>query len=229
MDPSIVPEPARETEIFENISEVLEIVKNKSSKNARLVLVSKTKPSSDIIAALKTNQLHFGENYIPNEIRWHYIGRLQSNKCKILANIPNLWAVETIDSAEKAKKMNDAWSAAGHGRPLNIFVQVNTSSEPNKGGVEPEILESACISIKETCPDLNLLGLMTIGSVESSGMIPNPDFLKMLKLRDECSKALGYELELSMGMSNDYEHALEVGSNNVRVGSKIFGSRTPKQ
>ncbi|OMJ19333.1 UPF0001 protein [Smittium culicis] len=179
MDTSLITDPARVEEISTKINEVLEAVKNKGTKQARLVLASKTRPVSDLIAALKTGQIHFGENYIPNEIRWHYFGRLQSNKCKILANIPNLWAVETIDSAEKAKKMNDAWSAAGHGRPLNIFVQVNTSSEP-------------------------------------------------IKLKDEVSKVLGFELELSMGMTIDYEHALEVGATSIRVGEKIFGPRNPR-
>ncbi|OMJ15558.1 UPF0001 protein [Smittium culicis] len=211
MDTSLITDPARVEEISSKISEVLEAIKNKSTKQARLVLASKTRPVSDLIAALKTGQIHFGENYIPNEIRWHYFGRLQSNKCKILASIPNLWAVETIDSAEKAKKMNDAWSAAGHGRPLNIFVQVNTSNEPNKGGVEQALLESTCIR-----------------SIENSLMTPNPDFLRLIKLKDEISKVLGFELELSMGMTIDYEHALEVGSTSIRVGEKIFGPRNPR-
>ncbi|OLY83444.1 UPF0001 protein [Smittium mucronatum] len=240
-------DPQRESEIHENISEVLNDIENNKVERARLVMVSKPNPASDCAAAFSSGQLHFGENYVqelvekslevnhfypfmflPHEIRWHFIGRLQSNKCKALASIPNLWAIETIDSEEKAKKMNDAWAAANHDEPLNIYVQVNTSNEPNKGGVEPDDLIRVCTSIDKTCPNLNFLGLMTIGSVENSALSPNPDFVKLAELRDEISSVLGYQLELSMGMSSDYQDALKLGSNNVRVGSKIFGSRAPK-
>ncbi|PVU86369.1 hypothetical protein BB559_006540 [Furculomyces boomerangus] len=238
MNSDLVPTLERENELIENINDVLSDVEAKKVNEARLVLVSKTKPASDIVASLKTGQLHFGENYtqelvekakvLPKEIKWHYIGRLQSNKCKTLAEIPNLWAVETIDGKSKAKKMNDAWAAAGNKNKLNIYVQVNTSEEPNKGGVETVDLEETLAYIMKECHNLNLLGIMTIGSVENSNVVPNPDFLKMGELRKNNEAKLGTKLELSMGMTQDFEHALELGSNNVRVGQKIFGKRAPK-
>ncbi|KAJ1896511.1 hypothetical protein LPJ66_003944 [Kickxella alabastrina] len=235
------PSAERKVEISENLEEIRDAVLASRSLNvvARLVAVSKYKPASDIVAAYEAGQRHFGENYVqelsekaplvPPDIKWHFIGRLQSNKCKALAAIPNLWAVETIDSGAKALKMNDAWGSAGHASPLNVFIQVNTSEEENKGGVEQHEVLKVARSVRESCASLNLLGLMTIGSVEGSHQQPNPDFLALVRLRDEIKAELGGpELELSMGMSDDFEHALELGATNVRVGSKIFGSRLPK-
>ncbi|KAJ1796894.1 hypothetical protein LPJ56_007080 [Coemansia sp. RSA 2599] len=230
----------RQQEINDNLGEISAIVSRADNgKKARLVAVSKYKPASDILAAYSQGQRHFGENYVqelcekvpmlPEDIKWHFIGRLQSNKCKILAGIPNLWAVETIDSEAKARKMDEAWGSAGHKHRLNVFVQVNTSDEENKGGVEKDDVVQVARAVRESCKSLNLLGLMTIGSVEGSHQRPNPDFLTLVKLRDQIKAELGGDdLELSMGMSDDFEHALELGSTNVRVGSSIFGSRAPK-
>ncbi|KAI9503380.1 hypothetical protein GGI25_001814 [Coemansia spiralis] len=237
------PSSERKAEIAKNLFEVNAIIKGKkqqrsSLEDARLVAVSKYKPASDIQAAYESGQRHFGENYVqelcekapvlPKDIQWHFTGRLQSNKCKILVAIPNLWAVETIDSATKAQKLDEAWKSTGHARQLNVYVQVNTSKEENKGGVEKHAVEDVVRTINETCKNLRMLGLMTIGSIEGSHQRPNPDFLALVELRDGLKAKLGVELELSMGMSDDFDHALELGSSNVRVGSKIFGSRPPK-
>ncbi|KAJ1641687.1 hypothetical protein LPJ64_006372, partial [Coemansia asiatica] len=231
----------RQQEIRDNLGEIAAVVLSANNANgARLVAVSKYKPASDILAAYNEGQRHFGENYVqelcekvpmlPEDIKWHFIGSLQSNKCKVLAGIPNLWAVETIDSEAKAYKMNEAWENAGHKHRLNVFVQVNTSGEENKGGVEKHDVVQVARAVHESCKSLNLLGLMTIGSVEGSHKRPNPDFLALVNLRDQIKAELGGDdLELSMGMSDDFEHALELGSTNVRVGSSIFGSRAPKE
>ncbi|KAJ2066235.1 hypothetical protein GGH13_005794 [Coemansia sp. S155-1] len=236
------PSAERREEIEANLADVGGAVQRSSSANSthppRLVAVSKYKPASDILAAYNRGQRHFGENYVqelcekaaelPSDISWHFIGRLQSNKCKALAAISNLWAVETIDSEAKARKLNDAWESAGHPHALNVFIQVNTSDEENKGGVEQHQVEGVARAIAEECKKLCLLGLMTIGSVEGSHQRPNPDFLRLCQLRDDLNAKLGLSLELSMGMSDDFEHALELGATNVRVGSRIFGSRAPK-
>ncbi|KAF9188434.1 hypothetical protein BGZ51_000599 [Haplosporangium sp. Z 767] len=175
----------RAQEIADNLADVRarmdEVLQKKygAGRKARLVAVSKYKPSSDILAAYeKAGQLHFGENYVqgleekskelPKEIQWHFIGSLQSNKCKILAAIPNLFVVETIDSAKKASTLDKACATAARAQPLNIFLQVNTSGEESKSGMLPsEALQVAQHVIAE-CPHLKLAGLMTIGS-------PNPD------------------------------------------------------
>ncbi|KAJ2846051.1 hypothetical protein IWW36_004529 [Coemansia brasiliensis] len=239
MEPAETPSHERSTEIASNLGEVQAAVEHSQKVQSRLVAVSKYKPGSDIMAAYNLGQRHFGENYVqelceksaalPADIKWHFIGRLQSNKCKALAGIPNLWAVETIDSAAKAHKMNDAWRNAGNQNQLNVFVQVNTSEEQNKGGVEKSDVESVVQEIIGSCAGLCLKGLMTIGSIEGSQKRPNPDFLALVALRDELKHSIGVDLELSMGMSDDFEHALELGATNVRVGSKIFGARPTKE
>ncbi|KAJ2718302.1 hypothetical protein GGI07_005808 [Coemansia sp. Benny D115] len=239
----------RRREMKENIDEISRLVTetlaaavtagSRAGADARLVAVSKYKPASDIQAAYDAGQRHFGENYVkellekapqlPSDIKWHFIGNLQRNKCKMLAAIPNLWAVETIDSEAKARTMDAAWSSAGHAAPLNVFIQVNTSAEQSKGGVEADSVVQVAKAVHNSCPSLRLLGLMTIGSVEGSHTRPNPDFLALAQLRDQVNAELGVAgLELSMGMSGDFEHALEIGSTNVRVGSRLFGSRPKK-
>ncbi|KAJ2615057.1 hypothetical protein H4S08_001414 [Coemansia sp. RSA 1365] len=230
--------------VSQSLSEVRAAVQQRQQNggvftDARLVAVSKYKPASAILAAYDAGQRHFGENYVqelcdkaamlPSDIEWHFIGRLQSNKCKALAAIPNLWAVETVESAEKAHKLNDAWRSAHNKRPLNVFVQVNTSGEANKGGVEPHQVEDVVRNILDSCSALHLQGLMTIGSIAGSHQRPNPDFCTLAELRNELKRKVGVELELSMGMSDDFEHALELGATNVRVGSKIFGTRPQKE
>ncbi|KAJ2802522.1 hypothetical protein H4R20_003245 [Coemansia guatemalensis] len=243
--PTVEPPSAeRKSAISQALSEVGAAVRRSQHKDgafaeARLVAVSKYKPASDILAAYDAGQRHFGENYVqelcdkaavlPADIEWHFIGRLQSNKCKALAAIPNLWAVETIESAEKAHKLNAAWHGACNQRPLNVFVQVNTSGEANKGGIEPHQVEDVVQDILNSCPALHLQGLMTIGSIAGSQQRPNPDFCTLAELRNGLRQKIGVELELSMGMSDDFEHALELGATSVRVGSRIFGTRPQKE
>ncbi|KAG0267945.1 hypothetical protein BGZ95_002695 [Linnemannia exigua] len=214
--------------------------KGASAQKARLVAVSKLKPSSDILAAYeKVGHRNFGENYVqeleekskelPSDIQWHFIGSLQSNKCKVVAAIPNLYVVETVDNAKKASTLDKACMAAARAKPLRIFLQVNTSGEESKSGMLPsEVLEVAQ-HVVSTCPHLKLAGLMTIGSPNpdlENG--ENPDFKSLNECRGAVQDALKInDLELSMGMSDDFERALQQGSTNIRVGSTIFGSRPP--
>ena len=218
--------------------------------------VSKLKPASDILAlhAPGTLQhLHFGENYVqelqqkatmlPRSVRWHFIGGLQTNKCKALAEqVPNLWAVESVDAAKKADALEKGRRTLAEQdgtavrERLRVFVQVNTSGEENKGGVEPgEEAQALCRHIREQCPHLQLQGLMTIGAIARSVAAKdgegNEDFSVLETERSSICKALGLEereLELSMGMSHDYEDAIRQGSDEIRVGSTIFGERPPK-
>lgn len=207
-------------------------------------------------------QLHFGENYVqelqekskllPKSIRWHFIGGLQSNKCAQLAkSVHSLWAVESVDSVKKAqlldkgrgqrndelKKDQNGADARDTEEKLRIFVQVNTSGEASKSGVEPksEDLLAVCKTIRDECSSLKLQGLMTIGAIaRSKATTPeteNEDFINLRENRDWAAKELGIakeELELSMGMSEDFEGAIRQGSDEVRVGSTIFGERPPK-
>lgn len=116
--------------------------------------------------------------------------------------------------------------------PLRIFVQVNTSGEAEKAGVEPRETLFLCKHIIQNCPHLKLQGLMTIGAIARSKAVAegheNEDFIRLKEVRDSVAKELGVELELSMGMSDDFESAIRCGSDEVRVGTGIFGERPKK-
>ncbi|KIY44197.1 alanine racemase family protein [Fistulina hepatica ATCC 64428] len=235
-----------------------------------LVAVSKYKPPSDILYCYEdSQQLDFGENYVqelvdkakqlPQEIRWHFIGTLQSNKAKTLAAIPNLHTIETLTSTKAALGLEKAL-ADQEGRTLNVLLQVNTSGEDAKSGLpslptdasafntnanmeELSLLALARLVLTQ-CPHLRLQGLMTIGALDQSLAAStgeeNADFRCLLDTRDRLQTALrtafpdakygddSGRLVVSMGMSNDFEAALRVGSDIVRVGTGIFGSRPLK-
>lgn len=247
--------PQRAKQLIDNLSDVLAKIQTAASGNPpRLVAVSKLKPANDILALHQSSHahLHFGENYqqellskswlLPREIRWHFIGALQTNKCLPLAEqIPNLWCVESVDTVKKANQLNKGRGLLIEkapeyaGVPLRIYVQVNTSGEAEKSGVEPGEALDLCKHVRENCPHLKLQGLMTIGAIarskEASEGAENEDFVQLKETRDSVAKALGVdqtELELSMGMSEDFESAIRCGSNEVRVGSSIFGERPSK-
>ncbi|KAK2711722.1 pyridoxal phosphate homeostasis protein-like [Artemia franciscana] len=211
----------------------------------RLVAVSKTKPVEDIIEAYQNGQRDFGENYVQElvekannekilklcpEIRWHLIGHLQRNKVPKIVALKNLSMVETVDSTKLAEALNTARQKyIPNGGPLSVMIQVNTSNEEAKSGIVPEDAPSLAEYIKDSCRSLKLVGVMTIGAYDYDVSLgPNPDFLRLITCRNTVSSHLGIdaeELELSMGMSSDYEHAIELGSTNIRVGSTIFGAR----
>lgn len=164
------------------------------------------------------------------------IGALQTNKCKPLAErVPNLWCVESVDTTKKADQLDKGRSkhAKGSGVKLRVMVQVNTSGEEEKSGCEPNEAIALCRHVRDNCQHLQLQGLMTIGAIARSQATTaeneNEDFVKLREVKDSVSKELGVELELSMGMSADYEGAIAMGSDEVRVGSTIFGERPPKK
>ncbi|CAI0626053.1 unnamed protein product [Linum tenue] len=211
----------------------------------RLVAVSKTKPVSLVRQVYDAGHRCFGENYVqelidkapqlPEDIEWHFIGNLQSNKVKpLLAGVPNLAMVESVDDEKIANRLDRMVESLGR-KPLKVFVQVNTSGEEcewiasllfSKNGVEPSECMELAKHVSERCLNLEFCGLMTIGMLDYSSTPEN--FKTLANCRSEVCKALGIEeeqCELSMGMSNDFEQAIEMGSTNVRVGSVIFGAR----
>lgn len=232
--------------IEENLKSVLNRIDIASKRRANtdivtLVAVSKKKTVYDIIEAYNAGQRHFGENYVQEleekansekilaqcpDIKWHFIGHLQSNKAKKVANLPNMYAIETVDSKKLAELLDNFMKTKDS--KLNVMIQVNTSLEPQKSGILPEELVEFFTNIKELS-NLNVLGLMTIGSYEAStsGEI-NKDFQSLLECKNELVNKLGIAPELvalSMGMSHDFETAIEMGSTFVRVGSLVFGAR----
>jgi pyridoxal phosphate enzyme (YggS family) len=209
---------------------------NRAQGAVRLVAVSKTKPVEQLKECYDAGHRDFGENYVqemiekvprmPEDTRWHFIGHLQSNKCKaLLEACPRLAMLETVDSAKLANKLN---AAVPEGRvdALRVLVQVNTSGEASKHGVEPGDCVTLAKHIVSECPRLKFAGLMTIGMPDYTSKPENFETLR--KCREEVCAALGMsesECELSMGMSGDFEAAIAMGSTNVRVGSTIFGAR----
>lgn len=197
-----------------------------------LVAVSKTKPVEDIRQLYDSGFRIFGENYfdellekagqLPNDIRWHFIGHLQSSKAaKLVKNISNLDVVETVDSIKLANKLHNACEVRSS--PLKVYIQVDTSGEETKSGVTEDEMVELADAIVKNCPRLQLKGVMTIGA-------PN-DFTcfdKLVAARARLANTLGVDvatLELSMGMSGDFEEAIARGATSVRVGSSIFGPR----
>lgn len=206
-----------------------------SGTTVQLVAVSKTKPIPLIMSAYNAGHRHFGENYVqelkqkatemPDDIKWHFIGALQSKKAKMLASIPNLYIVESVDKEKTAVALDKAVASAGIVSQLKVLVQVNTSGEDSKSGCE--VGESAdLVKIIQTCKYLQFSGLMTIGAPDDS---EEPAAFRILREeRDRVADVIGVKsqsLILSMGMSDDFETAIEMGSDSVRVGSTIFGAR----
>lgn len=225
---------------------VTEEIKQACAKYGRtlpnLVAVSKYKPAEDIRTLYDLGHRHFGENYVqelqekakqlPDDIRWHFIGHLQSGKAKIVREIPNLTVVETLDSDSKATKLNNQ---RGEELPaLDVYIQVNTSGESQKSGVLGiEAVQKLAQHVISNCKHLHLVGLMTIGSFDQSTTEgENKDFSVLNEYRSKLENYLGWptgSLGLSMGMSHDYLQAIGQGSTNVRVGSNIFGARKTKE
>lgn len=215
----------------------------------RLVAVTKTKPIEMILYAYHHGQRHFGENYVQElvekshhphlvdlkDIRWHFIGHLQRNKCNNVISCPNLWAVETVDSERLANTLDASWGRkySATDQKLRVFVQVNTSGETAKHGSSSVEVSTLVKCVIEQCTNLEFLGLMTIGKIGydySTG--PNPDFEHLVETRKKLCQDLSLDIntvELSMGMSSDFEQAIEAGSTNVRIGSVIFGAREVKK
>ncbi|XP_030542866.1 pyridoxal phosphate homeostasis protein isoform X2 [Rhodamnia argentea] len=206
------------------------------AENVRVVAVSKTKPVSLIRDVYDAGHRCFGENYVqefvekapqlPEDIEWHFVGHLQSNKAKtLLSAVPNLAMVEGVDNEKIANHLDHAVSSLGR-NPLKVLVQVNTSGEVSKSGVEPANCLELVKYVKSRCPNLEFSGLMTIGMPDYTSTPAN--FQTLSNCRTEVCKALGInegQCELSMGMSGDFEQAIEMGSTNVRIGSTIFGPR----
>lgn len=207
-----------------------------------LLAVSKLKPASDIQILYDHGVRHFGENYVqeliekskllPQDIEWHFIGGLQTNKCKDLAKVPNLRYVETIDSLKKAKKLNE--TRIENAPMILCNIQINTSNESQKSGMsnENEIFELVEFFQSPESKNVQLKGLLTIGSWDVSHSddpnVDNADFATLVNWKTKIDGKFGTNLKLSMGMSADFKQAIRQGSSEIRIGTDIFGTRPVK-
>lgn len=213
---------------------------NREPGSVQLLAVSKTFPLSDILEFQACGQTAFGENYLQEAldkithladhpiahadapaIEWHFIGPIQSNKTKPVAE--NFQWVHSVDRFKIAQRLSD--QRPSESPPLNVLVQINTSGEESKSGVNPGDAIELCKTI-HALPNLKLRGLMTIPSNTDDLQLLKAEFLQCKSVFDELNKE-GLQLDtLSMGMSADLELAIECGSTCVRVGSALFGART---
>ena len=235
----------RQQELIEGYDEALLEIKRVSSEHGRdnvsCIAISKLKPSSDIMALYDHGVREFGENYVqelekkskelPADIKWHFVGGLQSGKCKDLGkDVANLYSVDSIDSLKKCKKLQAAREAA-KGEVINLYLQINTSNEEQKSGYridKPEEIEDTVEYLLDNDQSgcLRLAGLMCIGALtESLSSEENSDFKELAKLKSRLDEKYKLNLELSMGMSNDFREAIKQGSTSVRIGTSIFGAR----
>jgi len=209
-------------EKYQQINEELRLSK------ITLVAVSKTKPIEDILELYKLGHRDFGENYVqeltekaeklPNDIRWHFIGHLQSNKVRSI--VPFIYLIHGVDSLKLLKEINK--QAEKYKRVIDCLLQVHIAQEETKFGFdETELLG---LDLKQF-PNVRIKGLMGMASLTEDINKIRIEF-RSLKTLFEKLKAQNPELSLlSMGMSADYKIALEEGSNMVRIGSLLFGER----
>lgn len=210
-------------------------VRSELTGDAKLLVVTKTRTADDIRSLYQLGQRDFGENKVQEleekdallgdcpDLRWHLIGHLQSNKISKLNKISRLYAIHSVDTFELAQRL--AKSLTGHFQGVGLFLQVNTSHEEEKSGFEDyaELFRTAK-SILEA-RNVRLQGLMTMGTIRTDAPLAEARrcFRDLAEMRSKLQKSLDLpRLELSMGMSGDYPVAIELGSDWVRVGSKIF-------
>ncbi len=210
---------------------------NRNPESVTLIAVSKLQPVSAIQSLISEEQYIFGENYVqellsktpqlPAEVQWHMIGPVQKNKVKYLPG--QVQCIHTLDSLALAQEIDRRWS----GRdlpPCTVLVQINISGEKSKSGIAPEELMALLVQASQL-PHLNICGLMTIPPFGDSPEESRPYFRALRELRDVINRAAipGVRLhELSMGMSDDFEVAIEEGATMIRVGSALFGARPSK-
>lgn len=200
--------------------------------NVTLVAVSKTKPAEDILELYQLGHRDFGENYVkelvtkaeqlPKDIRWHYIGHLQSNKVKYIAPFLNL--IHGVDSLKLLKEINK--QGEKNNRIINCLLQVHIAQEETKFGFDEQELNDLLKNLaSESLINIRICGLMGMASFTDDNNKIRNEFKRLKSIYDKLS-TLNFQLStLSMGMSSDYKIAIEEGSNMVRVGSLIFGER----
>jgi len=208
-----------------------DIERTSIDKTVRLIIVSKSQPISSIRELIKSGYHIYGENYLDeaikkieeidnNNLEWHFIGRIQSNKIKKIAKYFN-W-VQTISSEKHARLLNEECQKLE--KKLNICVQINIDNEESKAGIMINEIDEFLNNISKY-EYLSLRGIMAIPS-KLNALKENVNSYNILKLKyDKLSNKYKNIDTLSLGMSNDYKLALSKGSNMIRIGSLIFGER----
>jgi len=228
-----------ENSIKNNIEQIWKRIDNALARSGRqddevtVVAVSKTVGPEMVLKAACNGIINFGENrvqelcqkydIIKKDVNWHLIGHLQTNKVKYI--IDKVKLIHSVDSVQLAREIQNRAQKAG--RIVDILIQLNVSGEDTKFGANPEIVMQLLKSIN-TYPNIKVKGLMTIGPFTEDSEAVRLVFRELKKIFIDIKKENIDNIDmtyLSMGMSNDFEVAIEEGSNIVRIGTAIFGSR----
>ncbi|MEZ5536571.1 MAG: YggS family pyridoxal phosphate-dependent enzyme [Thiolinea sp.] len=223
--------------IYENLQTIGERIRDaeqtygREPGSVRLLAVSKRHPTTAITEAIAYGQTAFGENYAQEmaekaaelgktDIEWHFIGPVQSNKTRQIAEIAH-W-VHTVDRLKIARRLGEQKPVAAE--PVNICLQVNISAEPSKSGVSPAELPELAEQVAQL-PGIRLRGLMAIPAPEADSDRQRKTFAELRRLQEQLISS-GLNLDtLSMGMTDDMEAAIAEGATIVRIGTAIFGAR----
>jgi pyridoxal phosphate enzyme (YggS family) len=216
-----------------NISAYQTIQASLVDKQVSLIAVSKTKPNEDLMELYALGQRAFGENYVqelvdkaatlPKDIQWHFIGHLQSNKVKYIA--PFVHLIHGVDSEKLLQEINK--QALKQGRVIDCLLQVHIAEEDTKFGFdETSLMEFLQSGRLVNYPNVTIKGLMGMASFSDNQQQVQREFKQLKKCFDLAKNSIGVTCTiLSMGMSGDYELAIQEGSNMVRIGSLLFGAR----
>ena len=213
-----------------SIKNQISIINNEIKDKADLIAVSKTRSVEQIIEAYTQGQKKFGENRVheivekynnlPKDIEWHMIGHLQKNKVKHISKLISL--IHSLDRLSLAKEINK--NAKKENRSIDCLIQIKISNDESKYGLNPEQLDSFYTDLKEF-ENINTIGLMAMATFTKDQNLIADEFKKMENLFKEMKTIDSNFKILSIGMSDDYQLAINNGSNMIRVGSKIFGQR----
>ena len=213
-----------------SIEQQISNIKNEILDKADLIAVSKTRTIQEIKEAYKYGQLKFGENRVqeivdkqsklPDDIEWHMIGHLQKNKVKYIARFINL--IHSLDRISLAKEIDK--QAKKEERIINCLIQIKISKEDSKFGLKIEDFTDFYKNM-ETFKNLNIIGLMGMATFTSDIKVIGEEFKMIKRIYDNVASIDPKFRVLSIGMSDDYNIAIENGSTMIRVGSKIFGKR----
>ena len=203
----------------------------RDASSVRLLAVSKACPAEAIAEAVSAGQIFFGENKVqeakakiplcPGKARWHFIGHLQSNKARDAVELFEM--IQGVDSLSLAREISKRCEQAAKQMP--VLLEVNVAGESSKFGYPPERLLAELKGLN-SLPRITIQGLMTIPPFATNPEKSRPHFRRLRELKTQCEEILGASLpHLSMGMSGDFEMAIEEGSTIVRVGTALFGPR----
>jgi len=216
-----------------NTNQYHSIISQLNPQKVQLIAVSKTKPNEDIIELYDLGQRAFGENYVqelvdkaaslPKDIQWHFIGHLQSNKVKYIA--PFVHLIHGVDSEKLLQEINK--QALKHNRIIDCLLQIYIANEETKFGLDEKELNELITSKEfKELQNIRIIGLMGMATFTENQNQIKAEFKHLKTIFDTINNQENLKLEtLSMGMSGDYELAIEFGSTMVRIGSSIFGNR----